>query len=59
MAGAMRHSASARPYAMPSEDLPAQAINMLATRSPKPVFSKACGVCFVGCVCVWGGGGGG
>lgn len=42
MAGAMRPSAKARPYANPSVLLPNALTNSVATRSPKPVFSKPC-----------------
>ena len=42
MAGAIRPSAKARPYANPSVLLPNALTKSVATRSPRPVFSKPC-----------------
>ena len=42
MAGAIRPSAKARPYANPSVLLPKALTKSVATRSPRPVFSKPC-----------------
>ncbi len=43
MAGASSASAMLSPYARPSVLAPHAATNMLATRSPRPVFWKPCG----------------
>lgn len=40
MAGAMRHSANANPYARPKVLFPKALTKRVATRSPSPVFSK-------------------
>ena len=40
IAGAMRHSANANPYARPKVLLPKALTKSVATRSPSPVFSK-------------------
>lgn len=42
MAGAIRPSAKARPYANPSVLLPKAFTKSVATRSPRPVFSNPC-----------------
>ena len=42
MAGAIKPSAKARPYASPRVLLPNALTKSVATRSPSPVFSKPC-----------------
>ena len=54
MAGAIAASANASPYARPSVLLPKAFTNKVATRSPRPVFSKPCrrpGLTWQACCC--------